>query len=147
MSVTPITYNIAITSFICYTETVKVRGRVYTFLFSDPASVRLSVLPLHSIDTPLTLSCDVESFYPEDVSVTFLQNGTVLPNPPGAEQIPGGTYTTRRYYTLSSRQREEGGLVQCVVSQPGLQHPLSSSANLDKLDPKGKILGENNQHW
>lgn len=118
---------------------------MYTFLFSDPASVRLSVLPAHSSNTPLTLSCDVESFYPKDVSVTFLQNGTVLPNQPGTEQIPGGIYTTRRYYTLSSRQREEGGLVQCAVSQPGVQHPVSSSANLDQLDPKGKILGQSNQ--
>lgn len=89
----------------------------------------------------------MDSFYPEDVSVTFLQNGTVLPNPPGTEQIPGGIYATRRYYTLSSSQREQGGLVQCVVDQPGLEHPVSSSGNLDKLDPKGKILGQNNQHW
>uniref|UniRef100_H3DCM3 Si:ch211-180a12.2 n=1 Tax=Tetraodon nigroviridis TaxID=99883 RepID=H3DCM3_TETNG len=103
-----------------------------------PASVRLSVLPSHSSNNPLTLSCDVKSFYPEEVSVTFLQNGTVLPNPPGTEQIPGGLYTTSRYYTLSSRQREQGGLVQCVVRQPGVEHPVSSSANLDKLDAKGE---------
>lgn len=90
----------------------------------------------------LTLSCDVESFYPEDVSVTFLQNGTVLPNPPSTEQIPGGIYTARHYYTLSSKQREQGGLVQCVVYQPGVKHPVRSLVNLDKLDPKGKILGK-----
>lgn len=123
------------------------RTQTYTFLFSDPASVRLSVLPSSSNNIPLTLTCDVESFYPENVSVTFLQNGTVLPIPPATEQNSGGTYTTRRYYTLSSKQREQGGLVQCVVNQPGVEHPVSGSANLDTLDPKGKILGQNNQHW
>lgn len=107
----------------------------------------LSVLPSHSSNFPLTLSCDVKSFYPEEVLVTFLQNGTALPDPPAAEQMHGGLYTTRRYYTLNSRQREQGGLVQCVVYQPGAKHPISSSANLDKLEPKGKILGQNNQPW
>lgn len=119
---------------------------MYTFLFTDPASVRLSFVPSHSSNIPLTLSCDVNSFYPEDVSVTFLQNGTVLPNSPGTEQISGGFYTTRRYYTLSSRQREQGGLVQCVVYQPGVEHPVSSSASLDKLDSQGKILRQKYQH-
>ncbi|XP_029693725.1 tyrosine-protein phosphatase non-receptor type substrate 1 isoform X3 [Takifugu rubripes] len=110
----------------------------FTLRITYPASVRLSVLPSSSNNIPLTLTCDVESFYPEDVSVTFLQNGTVLPIPPATEQNSGGTYTTRRYYTLSSSQREQGGLVQCVVNQPGVEHPVSSSANLDTLDPKGE---------
>lgn len=114
------------------------RGQMYPFLFSELASVRLSALPSHSNSIPLTLSCDVESFYPEDVSVTFLQNGTVLHSPPASEQNAGGTYATRRYYTLSSSQREQGGVVQCVVHQPGVAHPVSSSADLDKLDSKGK---------
>lgn len=137
----------AITSLSSHTEKVPVGEQVYAFLFSDPASVRLSVLPSRSSSIPLTLSCDVESFYREDVSVTFLQNGTVLPNPPGTEELPGGLYATRHYYTLSSRQREQGGLVQCVVHQPGVEHPVSSSANLDTLEPKGRILGQTNQHW
>lgn len=123
------------------------KAHTCTFLFSDPASVRVSVLPSSSNNIPLTLACDVESFYPKDVSVTFLQNGTLLPIPPATEQNSGGTYTTRRYYTLSSRQREQGGLVQCVVNQPGVEHPVSGSANLDTLDPKGKILGQKNRHW
>ncbi|XP_070846570.1 uncharacterized protein [Chaetodon trifascialis] len=99
-------------------------------------SVTLSVLPSHSNNIPLTLYCDMESFYPEEVSVSWLQNGTVLPEPPTTEQNPDGTYRTRRFYTLSTEERDQGGKVECVVNQPGVVHPVSGSAYLEKLDPQ-----------
>lgn len=71
--------------------------------------------------------------------MSWLQNGTALPEPPAAEQNPDGTYRTRRYYTLSPEQREQGGMVECAVNQPGVVHPVSGSAYLEKLDPQGKI--------
>lgn len=107
--------------------------------FSDPPSVTLSVLQPHSSDTPLTLYCDVESFYPEEMSVSWLQNGTVLPDPPITEENLDGTYRARRYYTLSTNQREQGGKVECAVHQPGAVQPVQSSAYLEKLDPRGEI--------
>lgn len=108
-------------------------------LFSDPPSVSLSVLQPHSSNTPLTLYCDVDSFYPEEMSVSWLQNGTVLPESPTTEENLDGTYRTRRYYTLSANQRGQGGKVECAVYQPGAAQPVQSSAYLEKLDPKGKI--------
>lgn len=107
--------------------------------FSDPPSVTLSVLQPHSSNTPLTLYCDVESFYPEEMSVSWLQNGTVLPDPPTTEENLDGTYRTRRYYTLNTNQREQGGKVECAVHQPGAAQPVRSAAYLEKLDPRGKI--------
>ncbi|XP_018533870.1 uncharacterized protein si:ch211-180a12.2 isoform X2 [Lates calcarifer] len=99
-------------------------------------SVRLSAVPTRSNNGPLTLYCDLESFYPEEVSVSWIQNGTTLPEPLAAEQNPDGTYRTRRYYTLSPEQRGQGGKVECAVSQPGVVHPVSSTAYLEKLDPQ-----------
>ncbi|XP_071395811.1 uncharacterized protein [Centroberyx affinis] len=101
-------------------------------------AVRLSAVPSASRSAPLTLYCDIEGFYPEEVSVSWLQNGTVLPEPPGTQQGPDGTYRTRRYYTLSPEQREEAGRVGCVVNQPGVTHPVRSSAYLEELDPPDK---------
>lgn len=106
---------------------------------SDLPSVRLSAMPSRSNDTPLTLCCDVDRFYPEDVSVSWLQNGTILPQPPATQQNPDGTFSTRHYYTLSPKQREQGGKVECVISQPGVLHPISGLISLEKLDLKGKI--------
>uniref|UniRef100_A0A3Q1FY66 Si:ch211-180a12.2 n=1 Tax=Acanthochromis polyacanthus TaxID=80966 RepID=A0A3Q1FY66_9TELE len=100
------------------------------------SSVRLSVVPPSSKNTPLTLYCDVESFYPEEVSVSWYQNGTSLPEPPVPEQNPDGSYRTRRYYTLSPEQRGRGGKVECSVNQPGAVDPVLGSAYLDKLDPQ-----------
>ncbi|TMS21972.1 hypothetical protein E3U43_012237 [Larimichthys crocea] len=100
------------------------------------AAVRLSALPSDSNNIPLTLYCDVESFYPEEVTVSWLQNDTVLPEPPTTEQNPDGTYRTRRYYTLSPEQREQSGKVECVVKQPGVVHPVTGLGYLEKLDPQ-----------
>ncbi|XP_042363890.1 uncharacterized protein si:ch211-180a12.2 isoform X2 [Plectropomus leopardus] len=99
-------------------------------------SVRLSVVPSQSNNVPVTLYCDMENFYPEEVSVSWLQNGTVLPEPPATELNPDGTYRTRRYYTLSPEQREQGGKVECAVHQPGVVHPVSSSEYLENLNPR-----------
>ncbi|XP_019128663.2 uncharacterized protein si:ch211-180a12.2 isoform X1 [Larimichthys crocea] len=100
------------------------------------AAVRLSALPSDSNNIPLTLYCDVESFYPEEVTVSWLQNDTVLPEPLTTEQNPDGTYRTRRYYTLSPEQREQSGKVECVVKQPGVVHPVTGLGYLEKLDPQ-----------
>ncbi|XP_051274257.1 uncharacterized protein si:ch211-180a12.2 isoform X2 [Dicentrarchus labrax] len=101
-----------------------------------PPSVTLSALPSRSNNIPLTLYCDVEGFYPEEVSVSWLQNGTVLSEPPATEQNPDGTYRTRRYYTLTPEQRDQSGKVECAVNQPGGLYPVSGSAYLEKLDPQ-----------
>uniref|UniRef100_A0A3Q3GD09 Si:ch211-180a12.2 n=1 Tax=Labrus bergylta TaxID=56723 RepID=A0A3Q3GD09_9LABR len=107
---------------------------------SNLPSVKLSAVSSKSDNIPLTLYCDVESFYPEEVSVSWLQNGTVLPEPPTTDQNPDGTLRTRRYYTLSAEQREQGGKVECAVNQPGVLHPVSGSSFLELLDPRGMVL-------
>lgn len=72
--------------------------------------------------------------------MSWLQNDTVLPEPPATEQNPDGTFRTKRYYTLSPEQREQGGKVECAVNQPGVVHRVSGSEYLEKLDPQGKNL-------
>ncbi|XP_064820782.1 uncharacterized protein si:ch211-180a12.2 isoform X1 [Oncorhynchus masou masou] len=98
-------------------------------------TVTLSAMPLPSRDSPLTLSCDIEGFYPEDVSVSWLQNGTELPAPLLSESGPDGTFKTRRYYTLSPEQRELAGEVECVVHLPSVSEPVVTSAALADIDP------------
>ncbi|XP_054625422.1 uncharacterized protein si:ch211-180a12.2 isoform X2 [Dunckerocampus dactyliophorus] len=99
-------------------------------------TVRLSAIPSPSSNSPVTLYCDVESFYPEEMSVFWLQNGTVLPNTPSNEQNPDGTFRSRRYFTLSSEQRWTSREVACAVNQPGVAHPVQASGNLEELDPQ-----------
>lgn len=108
-------------------------------IFSDPPTVRLSALPPQGNNVPVTLYCDVDRFYPEQVSVSWHQNGSVLPNPPTTDQNLDGTFRTRRYYTLSPAQREQGGTVECAVHQPGAAQPVTISEDLAKLDPRGKF--------
>ncbi|XP_041830479.1 uncharacterized protein si:ch211-180a12.2 isoform X2 [Melanotaenia boesemani] len=99
-------------------------------------SVKLSAVKPQSNYVPLTLYCDVESFYPEEVSVSWSQNGTTLPDLPVIEQNSDQTYKTRRYFTLSPEQRSQQGKVECAVNQPGVVHPVKVSVDLDKLDPQ-----------
>ncbi|XP_061564720.1 uncharacterized protein si:ch211-180a12.2 isoform X2 [Cololabis saira] len=98
-------------------------------------SVRLSAVASPSKDVPLTLYCDVESFYPEEISVSWYQNGSALPELPVSDQNPDGTFKTRRYFTLSSEQRQQRGGVECAVNQPGVGYSVSEAADLDQLDP------------
>ncbi|RVE59578.1 hypothetical protein OJAV_G00189750 [Oryzias javanicus] len=100
--------------------------------------VKLSAMASASNKAPLTLYCDVEKFYPETVSVSWFQNGTVLPNPPAVDQNPDGTYKTRHYFTLSPEQRQQRGQVECAVTQPGVESPVNVSEDLDKLDPQNE---------
>lgn len=106
----------------------------------DRASVTLSAVTPHSNKIPLVFTCDIERFYPEEASVSWLHNGTVLPDPPATEHNPDRTFTTRRYYTLDPELREQGGKVECVVSQPGLLQPVSASVNLQSQGRKGMVL-------
>uniref|UniRef100_A0A1A7X5G0 Natural killer cell cytotoxicity receptor 3 ligand 1 n=1 Tax=Iconisemion striatum TaxID=60296 RepID=A0A1A7X5G0_9TELE len=99
-------------------------------------TVRLSVVPSSSKSIPLTLYCDVESFYPEEMSVSWFQNGTSLPDPPVTHQNPDRTFRTRRYFTLSPEERQKRGMVECAVNQPGVVSPISASADLDNVDPQ-----------
>ncbi|XP_053721767.1 uncharacterized protein si:ch211-180a12.2 isoform X2 [Synchiropus splendidus] len=101
-----------------------------------PPSVTLTVVPPSSDKIPLTLYCDLESFYPASASVSWLQNGSALPELPNTEQNPDGTFKTRRYYTLTPEQRALGGKVECAVNQPGAVEPVRGSVDLDSLDSK-----------
>ncbi|KAJ7984482.1 hypothetical protein DPEC_G00355280 [Dallia pectoralis] len=104
-------------------------------------TVTLSAVPSSSRNAPLTLSCDIVGFYPEDISVSWLQNGTELPSPLPGEDGPDGTFRTRRYYTLSPKQRELVGEVECVVHQPNVTKPTRASANVAGFSPAtGSLL-------
>ncbi|XP_077481363.1 uncharacterized protein LOC144092444 isoform X1 [Stigmatopora argus] len=99
-------------------------------------TVKMSAMRSASADSPLTLFCHVESFYPEDILVSWLQNGSILPDPPIAEQNPDGTFRTARYFTLDHEQRKMGGEVECVVDQPGVAQSTRASAFVEELDPR-----------
>ncbi|XP_066521720.1 uncharacterized protein si:ch211-180a12.2 [Hoplias malabaricus] len=97
--------------------------------------VSLSIVPPSSRSSPLTLACDLSSFYPNNVSVVWVQNGTVLPEPPQSQRNSNGTFTTRRFYTLSVDERGRGGAVECVARQHNVTHLVSSSIDLSAADP------------
>ncbi|XP_076121904.1 uncharacterized protein LOC143102295 [Alosa pseudoharengus] len=102
--------------------------------------VFVSALPPAERSSPLTLSCDITGFSPENVSVLWIQNGSVLPVPPPTQLNLDGTYQTRRFYTLTEEQRDQGGEVQCVVNQPHVTEPVSGSVNLTVADPQVQEL-------
>ena len=112
------------------------------FLFSPGSlavlpSIRMSAVPVSSRSSALTLACDLDGFYPEEISVSWVQNGTTLPQSPVSEPTPDGTFRTTRYLTLSTEQREQAGHIQCVVDQPGALEPAQVHASLEVLDPPG----------
>ncbi|KAL6474966.1 hypothetical protein MHYP_G00160060 [Metynnis hypsauchen] len=96
--------------------------------------VTLSIVPPSSHSSPLTLACDLSGFYPENVSVVWVQNGTILSKPPQSLLNNDGTYRTRWFHTLSKEERERGGAVQCVAQQPHVSRPASSSIDLSATD-------------
>ncbi|XP_076856847.1 uncharacterized protein LOC143510883 isoform X2 [Brachyhypopomus gauderio] len=92
--------------------------------------VSLSVVPSVSHSSPLTLACDVNGFYPSNVSVVWMQQGTTMAKAPQARLNSDGTYTTRHFHTLSLEERERAGWVHCIAQQPRVSQPVSGSIDL-----------------
>ncbi|KAL4617818.1 hypothetical protein GN956_G20438 [Arapaima gigas] len=101
-------------------------------------NVTLSALPQSTSSCPLTLVCDIDGFYPEGISVTWLQNGSVLPNVPLVQSGPGGSFWTRHVRTLSREEKMRGGEVQCVVRQPTIRELISATLNLSATESQGQ---------
>ncbi|KAJ3607464.1 hypothetical protein NHX12_024515 [Muraenolepis orangiensis] len=100
-------------------------------------SIRLSAVPSSSRSSALTLACDLDGFYPDDLSVSWVQNGTTLPQTTFSEPGSNRTFRTTRYFKLTPQQREQAGDVQCVAGQPGALEPAQATASLADLDPPG----------
>ncbi|XP_058649408.1 uncharacterized protein si:ch211-180a12.2 isoform X2 [Onychostoma macrolepis] len=105
--------------------------------------VSLSAVPSASHSSPLTLSCDLSGFYPDNVSILWIQNGKVLPNRPLSVQSEEGMYGRHQYHTLSAEERSRGGEVQCVAQQPNVQEPAYAAINLSAVDPRVQNPGLN----
>uniref|UniRef100_A0A8C1L4K1 Si:ch211-180a12.2 n=1 Tax=Cyprinus carpio TaxID=7962 RepID=A0A8C1L4K1_CYPCA len=106
-------------------------------------NVTLSVVPSTSHSSPLTLSCDVSGFYPDNVSILWIQNGKVLPNLPLSIQNEEGMYRRHQYHTLSVEERSRGGEVQCVAQQPNVEEPAYGTIALSIVDPHEKLKSLN----
>ncbi|XP_063048739.1 uncharacterized protein si:ch211-180a12.2 [Engraulis encrasicolus] len=104
-----------------------------TYIYLPEVSVSTVATSQHS--SPLTLSCDINGFSPQNLTVSWVQNGSVLPEPPPVELNLDGTFRTQRFYTLSEEQREQAGQVQCVVNQPHIAEPVYGTINLTEADP------------
>ncbi|XP_060794805.1 uncharacterized protein si:ch211-180a12.2 [Neoarius graeffei] len=96
--------------------------------------VTVSVVPSSSHSSPLTLACEINGFYPQNVSVLWIRNGTVLPESPQIQQNNDGTYRMLYFHTLSLEEREQAEQVQCVAQQPHVSQPALSSINPSAAD-------------
>ncbi|XP_039513604.1 uncharacterized protein si:ch211-180a12.2 isoform X7 [Pimephales promelas] len=105
--------------------------------------VTLSTVPSSSHSSPLTLSCDISGFYPNNLSVQWIQNGKVLPELPVSIQNEDGMYMRHQYHTLSVEERSRGGEVKCVAQQHNVQEPAYATIDLSTDDPRVQNPGLN----
>ncbi|XP_062858873.1 uncharacterized protein si:ch211-180a12.2 isoform X2 [Trichomycterus rosablanca] len=112
----------------------------FTLSITILPKVTVSVVPSSSRSSPLTLACEINGFYPQDLSVTWIQSDGVLPEYPQIRRNADGTYRTRRFRTLSTEERNRAGQVQCIAEQPEVFQPALSSINLSAADPLAQNL-------
>ncbi|XP_051959413.1 uncharacterized protein si:ch211-180a12.2 isoform X1 [Xyrauchen texanus] len=105
--------------------------------------VTLSTVSSSSHSSPLTLSCDISGFYPDSISILWIQNGRVLPEHPLSMQNTDRMYRTHRYHTLSVEERSRGGEVKCVAQQPHVSEPVYGTIDLSILDSRVQNQGLN----
>ncbi|XP_056102006.1 tyrosine-protein phosphatase non-receptor type substrate 1 isoform X4 [Rhinichthys klamathensis goyatoka] len=105
--------------------------------------VTLSTVPSSSHSSPLTLSCDISGFYPNNLSILWIQNGKVLPELPLSIQNEDGMYMRHQYHTLSVEERSRGGEVKCVAQQHNVQEPAYGTIDLSTDDPRVQNQGLN----
>ncbi|XP_067285304.1 uncharacterized protein si:ch211-180a12.2 isoform X2 [Pseudorasbora parva] len=105
--------------------------------------VTLSTVPSSSHSSPLTLSCDISGFYPNNISILWIQNGKVLSELPLSIQNEDGMYRRHQYHTLSVEERSRGGEVKCVAQQHNVQEPAYGTIDLSTVDPRVQNPGLN----
>ncbi|MBN3307082.1 NR3L1 protein, partial [Amia calva] len=108
----------------------------FTLIFTRRPVVSVSSASVSSGE-PQTLYCHVSDFFPEEITIRWLHNGTLMANGDPTAPRPHGTFSTTRYLTLSPAQREVVGEVQCQVTQPGFEPPASDTIVLSVPDTGG----------
>ncbi|KAI4807336.1 hypothetical protein KUCAC02_027150 [Chaenocephalus aceratus] len=98
-------------------------------------AVKLSVMSSHSSNIPLTLYCDLESFYPEEVSVSWPSERHSAPSAPRHRAEPRWDLQSQTLLQFEPRaEGARGRKVECAVNQPG-------------VDATDQWLGKPGGHW
>ncbi|NXR78252.1 SHPS1 phosphatase, partial [Pycnonotus jocosus] len=97
-----------------------------------PPSVKVSTEPSPvEVNKTVTFTCLVKEFYPANVSVSWLEDGTEIKveNVSRPSELPRGLFELRSQVEVQAMEEKNGSTITCMVVHDA-QAPASSSASL-----------------
>ncbi|NWV30670.1 SHPS1 phosphatase, partial [Grantiella picta] len=102
-----------------------------------PPSVEVRAEPSPvDVNKTVTFTCLVKEFYPANLSVSWLENGTEIKveNASRASVLPRGLFELRSQVEVQATEEKNGSMVTCMVVHDA-QAPVSYSASLWIFNP------------
>ncbi|KAL1250960.1 hypothetical protein QQF64_018756 [Cirrhinus molitorella] len=85
--------------------------------------VKLSLVKKGDSRRPSLLMCSAYDFYPEQIKVSWLRNGTLVTDVTSTEKMPNGDW----YYQIHTEQEyipKAGEKISCMVEHAGFSKPM-----------------------
>uniref|UniRef100_A0A8D0HJ75 Ig-like domain-containing protein n=1 Tax=Sphenodon punctatus TaxID=8508 RepID=A0A8D0HJ75_SPHPU len=112
-------------------KTEEQEGETFLDVFATP---RISI-PVRSAvtDTETTFLCDVGGFYPPDINIIWLRDGTIRTDSRYAvhQENPDGTFNLTLTYTFTPQLNDRSSTLTCQVHHQTLEQPLEESFSLE----------------
>ncbi|NWI95131.1 SHPS1 phosphatase, partial [Pitta sordida] len=96
-----------------------------------PPSVHIDQPSPVQVNKTVNFTCHVKEFYPENVSVSWLENGMEIKvkNVTQPSMLPGGLFELRSQVEVQATEEKNGSVITCLVVHDA-QAPVNHSATL-----------------
>lgn len=128
--------------------TVQLKVRAFACTVSVSPTLEVTQQPPTAVNQA-NLTCQVQSFYPKSLQLTWLENGNILRNdtPEHFTENEDGTYNYASLFTVNSSAHREDAVFTCQVKhdqQPAItkNHPVRWSAHSSDQGRMETIPGE-----
>ncbi|XP_058865831.1 tyrosine-protein phosphatase non-receptor type substrate 1-like [Acipenser ruthenus] len=118
-------------------------------VYAEPSSVEIPEPPILVVDTEALLSCAVNGFYPQNISVTWFHRDLQVPLTSNTNRLTtnrNGTFSLIRQYRFTPAVQDNGTVCRCQASHPAWRRHVTLERVLDvKYGPQSLNLTSQNR--
>ncbi|KAK1153413.1 cell adhesion molecule 2-like isoform X1 [Acipenser oxyrinchus oxyrinchus] len=118
-------------------------------VYAEPSSMEIPEPPILVVDTEALLSCAVNGFYPQNISVTWFHRDLQVPLTSITNHLTAnrnGTFSLTSQYRFTPAVRDNGTVCRCQASHPAWRRHVTLERVLDvKYGPQSLNLTSQNR--